>query len=257
MNEWDNTFVRHQSLNTSNVISHIVSIHESKSVYSITRHVLRQCTLPAVVMIYHFTENLGFKDLCLCVTYICHSLQYQLSGSWELEISHCSSNVNKIINSHHMRYQSRIRQIYRISPQIGTSILSTSTKIWYLHFKALHRFVIVIIYTYTYASCKHKYRGLYKWIMGPNLPVPWWPLRKRYICTKVRVSRPMSHWENFNEWIYHIGILVKSLFVPIVCRINPFQVQVQVQQFVLFEYIFMYWSIVADALQSLAYQIAV
>ena len=39
----------------------------------------------------------------------------------------------------------------------------------------------------------------------------------------------MYHWEIFNEWIYHIGILVKSLFVPIVCRINPFQVQVQVQ----------------------------
>ena len=68
--------------------------------------------------------------------------------------------------------------------------------------------------------------------MGPNLPVPWWPLRKRYICAKVRVSRPMYHWENFNEWIYHIGILVKSLFVPIVCRINPFQVQVQVQKYI-------------------------
>ena len=26
----------------------------------------------------------------------------------------------------------------------------------------------------------------------------------------------MYHCENFNEWIYHIGIPVKSLFVPIV-----------------------------------------
>ena len=51
--------------------------------------------------------------------------------------------------------------------------------------------------------------GLYKWIMGPNLPVTWWPSRKRYICTKVRVSRPMYHCENFNKWIYHIGILAK------------------------------------------------
>ena len=74
-----------------------------------------------------------------------------------------------------------------------------------------------------------------KWIvhitMGPSV-IYFHLTNGRYTeyipSTKVRVSRPMYHWENFNELIYHIRTLVKSLFVPIVCRINPFQVQVQV-----------------------------
>ena len=55
---------------------------------------------------------------------------------------------------------------------------------------------------------------------GLVFPVSWGPLHKPYICTNVRVSGPMYYLENFNEWIYHIGILVQSLFVPIVCWIN-------------------------------------
>ena len=78
-------------------------------------------------------------------------------------------------------------------------------------------------------DCSIVIQSTFKLIMGPNLPVPWWPLRKRYICTTVWVSRPMYHWENFNEWIYHIGILCKSFYVPIVCRINIFQVHVQLE----------------------------
>ena len=72
--------------------------------------------------------------------------------------------------------------------------------------------------------------GHYKWIKSPNLHVPvhWCPLRKRYISTKVRVSRTICRWENVNEWIYHIGILDKSLLVPIMCRMIFFQVQVHV-----------------------------
>ena len=32
----------------------------------------------------------------------------------------------------------------------------------------------------------------YKWIMCPNLPVSWWPLRKQYICTKLKKNKNIT-----------------------------------------------------------------